>query len=109
MEADWDELSRITIPAPSPHGLPTNGTAVAFDDVMELLWVGNEYVSDIPLFTLMTRPYPGSLCRVESPLSTGQNYNAILLYGHILYLRVWYGRYYFMSVVLYHCLRRVYT
>lgn len=45
MEADWDELSRIPMPPPSVHGLPTIATTVAFDDVMELLWTGNEYVS----------------------------------------------------------------
>ncbi|KAE8137625.1 PAB-dependent poly(A)-specific ribonuclease subunit pan2 [Aspergillus pseudotamarii] len=43
MEADWDELSRIPVPPPSPHGMPTIATAIAFDDVMELLWAGNEY------------------------------------------------------------------
>lgn len=45
MEADWDELSRIPVPAPSSHALPTIATTIAFDDVSELLWVGNEYVS----------------------------------------------------------------
>ncbi|KAF7719834.1 PAN2-PAN3 deadenylation complex catalytic subunit PAN2 [Penicillium ucsense] len=43
MEADWDELSRIPVPPPSAHGLPTIATTVAFDDMMELLWTGNEY------------------------------------------------------------------
>ncbi|OJJ45508.1 hypothetical protein ASPZODRAFT_134188 [Penicilliopsis zonata CBS 506.65] len=43
MEADWDELSRIPVPPPNPHGLPTIATTLAFDDVQELLWVGNEY------------------------------------------------------------------
>lgn len=44
MEADWDELSRIPVPAPSAHALRTIATVVAFDDVTELLWAGNEYV-----------------------------------------------------------------
>ncbi|KAG0161119.1 hypothetical protein PDIDSM_8652 [Penicillium digitatum] len=43
MEADWDELSRIPMPPPSPHAMPTVATATAFDDMMELLWTGNEY------------------------------------------------------------------
>jgi hypothetical protein len=45
MEADWDEVSRIAVPPPSPHVLPTIATATAFDDLQELLWAGNEYVS----------------------------------------------------------------
>lgn len=45
MEADWDELSHIPVPPPGPHALPTIATTIAFDDVMELLWVGNEFVS----------------------------------------------------------------
>jgi len=47
MEADWDELSRIPVPPPGPHALPTIATTIAFDDVMELLWVGNEFVGTI--------------------------------------------------------------
>ncbi|KKK14706.1 hypothetical protein P175DRAFT_0449923 [Aspergillus ochraceoroseus IBT 24754] len=43
MEADWDELSRIALPPPSSHAMPTIATTIAFDDVMELLWIGNEY------------------------------------------------------------------
>lgn len=50
MEADWDELSRIPVPPPSAHGLPTIATTVAFDDLMELLWTGNEFVSETRSF-----------------------------------------------------------
>lgn len=46
MEADWDELARIPVPPPGAHALPTIATTVAFDDVMELLWTGNEYVGE---------------------------------------------------------------
>ena len=47
MEADWDELSRIPVPPPSLPLLPTAATTIAFDDVQELLWVGNEYVRSV--------------------------------------------------------------
>ncbi|OJJ64487.1 hypothetical protein ASPSYDRAFT_84494 [Aspergillus sydowii CBS 593.65] len=43
MEADWNELLRIPVPPPNPHALPTIATTIAFDDVSELLWAGNEY------------------------------------------------------------------
>lgn len=48
MEADWDEVSRIVVPPPGPHLLPTVATAIGFDDTQELLWTGNEFVR--PLF-----------------------------------------------------------
>jgi PAB-dependent poly(A)-specific ribonuclease subunit 2 len=44
MEADWNELLRIPVPPPNSHALPTIATTIAFDDVSELLWAGNEYV-----------------------------------------------------------------
>lgn len=44
MEGDWDEVSRAAVPPPSPHVLSTIATTIAFDDIQELLWAGNEYV-----------------------------------------------------------------
>ncbi|KAL1960354.1 hypothetical protein VTO42DRAFT_8314 [Malbranchea cinnamomea] len=43
MDADWDEVTRIPVPPPGPHTLPTVATTIAFDDLQELLWVGNEF------------------------------------------------------------------
>jgi hypothetical protein len=47
MEGDWDEVSRTAIPPPSPHVLSTTATTITFDDMQELLWVGNEYVGSL--------------------------------------------------------------
>lgn len=44
MEADWDEITRIAVPSSGLHAIPTPASAVAFDDLQELVWVGNDQV-----------------------------------------------------------------
>jgi hypothetical protein len=44
MEADWDEITRLAVPSAGLHAIPPPASAVAFDDVQELLWVGNDQV-----------------------------------------------------------------
>ena len=63
MEADWSETARLTLPGPSPNAPSTPITAFAFDTAQELLWTGNEYVSESiiffylpPRFFLMFKP-----------------------------------------------------
>jgi hypothetical protein len=45
MEADWDEITRIAVPSSGLHAIPSPASAIAFDDLQELLWVGNDQVS----------------------------------------------------------------
>lgn len=40
------QIHRIAIPPPRFHYSPTPASTLAFDTQQELLWVGNEYVSD---------------------------------------------------------------
>ncbi|ETI19337.1 hypothetical protein G647_09169 [Cladophialophora carrionii CBS 160.54] len=42
MEADWDEITRIAVPSSGLHAIPPPASAIAFDDVQELLWIGND-------------------------------------------------------------------
>lgn len=44
MEADWDEITRIAAPSSGLHAIPQPVSAVAFDDLQELLWVGSDQV-----------------------------------------------------------------
>ena len=96
MEADWDELSRIQVPPPSPHGMPTIATAIAFDDVMELLWAGNEYVRSSIVevdYVLICVCFLG---RAESLPFAVLNYRGIPPSGHTQSPKAPCGRYFFM-------------
>jgi hypothetical protein len=100
MEADWDELSRIAMPPPSAHALPTVATTIAFDDVMELLWTGNEYVSIRieswhRLDKGLTRVF--SLIRVESLRSMDPTSNDIPLCEPIRSPREWCAKFSFTN------------
>lgn len=44
MEADWDEITRIAVPSSGLHAIPAPASSIAFDDLQELLWVGNDQV-----------------------------------------------------------------
>lgn len=44
MEADWDEITRIAVPSSGLHAVPPTTSAIAFDDLQELLWIGNDQV-----------------------------------------------------------------
>lgn len=52
MEADWNETARIACPGPSSNAPSSPVTTFAFDSEQELLWTGNEYVSDALLHRL---------------------------------------------------------
>ncbi|KAK0617114.1 PAB-dependent poly(A)-specific ribonuclease subunit PAN2 [Immersiella caudata] len=41
MEADWDEVNTLVVRAVPGHNFQTSVTALAFDTVQELLWLGN--------------------------------------------------------------------
>jgi PAB-dependent poly(A)-specific ribonuclease subunit 2 len=43
MDADWEEVTRLALPPPGIHAVPTPIAAMAFDTGQELLWAGNEY------------------------------------------------------------------
>ena len=47
MEADWDEITRIAVPSSGLHAIPSPASAVIFDELQELLWVGNDQVSQV--------------------------------------------------------------
>lgn len=49
MEADWNEATRITVPSNSNAPL-SQPTTFAFDNLQELLWTGNEYVSRLGIY-----------------------------------------------------------
>lgn len=54
MEADWSETTRIAFPGPSPNVSPGAVTTFAFDNSQELLWTGNEYVSETAVILFLS-------------------------------------------------------
>lgn len=90
MEADWDEVSRIAVPPPSPHVLPTIATAIAFDDLQELLWAGNEYVR-IEYGMLNIPRANMELSRDESLLFTDPSFKGTPQYERIRCQKALYG------------------
>lgn len=90
MEADWDELSRIAMPPPNAHGMPTVATATAFDDMMELLWIGNEYVSVGAELAMLGRDTDRRVrfTRAEYLHFTDRSYNGTPQFEPTLCLRV---------------------
>lgn len=47
MEGDWNEAARLTLPpTPNQPNQSASLTTFAFDPSQELLWTGNEYVSN---------------------------------------------------------------
>lgn len=45
MEADWDEVARIAVPANAPLAISSPAATIAIDDQQELLWIGTDQVS----------------------------------------------------------------
>lgn len=73
MEADWDEITRIAVPSAGLHAIPAPASSIAFDDLQELLWVGNDQVRCLGL--IQWRALTDLSIRDELPRSMGPSFN----------------------------------
>jgi hypothetical protein len=108
MERDWVELLRIPLPPPNPHALPTIATTIAFDDVSELLWAGNEYVRQVAERCFSKLADCRRSSRAELRPSMALNSRGIPPFEPILSPMALCDKYYSTRGVSYHFRRRVY-
>jgi hypothetical protein len=107
MERDWVELLHIPLPPPNPHALPTIATTIAFDDVSELLWAGNEYVCQVAERCFSKLADCGHPSRAELRPSMVLNFRGIHPFELILSPMALYDKYYSTREGLYHFRPRV--
>lgn len=71
MEADWDEITRVAVPSSGLHAIHAPASSIVFDDLQELLWVGNDQVRHLRCFLVA---HTNLFIRDESHRSMGLSF-----------------------------------